>query len=123
MKSLFLKIFVSFWLSTALIFVVSIVMSERMREDIGRDRFNRTSNAVLFDSQALFWAYDEHGCPGLRSNEKALSRLYELQILLLEQNGDVLCGPGPPLFRPGNIPPLGTIHFRLDDAGAAHNKR
>jgi len=93
MRSLFLKIFLSFWLAQALFLVLAIVVTLAMRPpketsgiDVQRARF--LSEAVQ--------AYQSGGEEGARKYLRAVHDAQRVRLFLFDENGKELTGRKPP---------------------------
>ena len=91
MKSLFLRIFVSFWVAQALFVVLAIVVTIALRPRSSTWEALRTT--VLNDSVT---AYEEGGSEGLRDYFENLDHSQHVRAYLFDEHGNELSGRGAP---------------------------
>ncbi len=91
MKSLFLRIFISFWIALALFVVIAILVTITMRPRSSTWEALRTT--VLNDSVS---AYEEGGQQGLRDYLEDLDHAQHVRAFLFDEHGNELSGRGAP---------------------------
>lgn len=112
MRSLFFKIFASFWISTALIVGVFMATAQRPNtSDIHSAVHRGLTPAVLSNAEILIKAYDSGGCPALQAGEKSVEP-GRMPLQLLDPNGTVLCDAKVKHFNIGPLPEPGSVDFR-----------
>jgi two-component system sensor histidine kinase CpxA len=112
MRSLFFKIFASFWLCTALIVGVFIATAQPPDNSaISAGVHRGLTPAVLSNTETLISAYESGGCGELRAGEKSTSP-GRMPVLLLDSQGNVLCDTKARRIEVGPLPAPGTVDFR-----------
>jgi len=91
MKSLFLRIFISFWVAQALFVVLAIVVTIALRPRSSTWEALRTT--VLNDSVS---AYEDGGRQGLRDYFEDVDRSQHVRAYLFDEHGNELSGRGAP---------------------------
>src|SRR5215472_7000781 len=91
MKSLFLRIFISFWVALALCVVIAIIVTIALRPRSSTWEALRTT--VLNDSVS---AYEEGGQQGLREYFENLDHSQHVRAFLFDEHGNELSGHGAP---------------------------
>src|SRR5215469_15131129 len=91
MKSLFLRIFISFWIALALFVVLAILVTIGFRPRTATWEALRTT--VLNDSVS---AYEEGGEEGLRDYFENLDHTQHVRAYLFDEHGNELSGHGAP---------------------------
>lgn len=115
MRSLFFKIFASFWLCTVLIFGVFIATTQRPTEDQLRAAVHRgLSPAILSNAELLIRAYEGGGCSALLAGQRSVEP-GRMPLDLLNGNGDVLCDSRHRKMNLEPLPQPGTVDFRTID--------
>ncbi|HKT23121.1 MAG TPA: ATP-binding protein [Terriglobales bacterium] len=115
MRSLFFKIFASFWLCTALIFGVFIATTQRPTEDQIRSAVHRgLSPAILSNAELLIRAYESGGCPALLAGQRSVEP-GRMPLDLLNASGDVLCDSRHRKMNLAPFPQPSTVDFRTID--------
>ena len=115
MRSLFFKIFASFWLCTALIFGVFIATTQRPTEDQIRSAVHRgLSPAILSNAELLIRAYESGGCPALLAGQRSVEP-GRMPLDLLNAGGDVLCDSRHRKMNLAPFPQPSTVDFRTID--------
>ena len=115
MRSLFFKIFASFWLCTVLIFGVFIATTQRPTEDQLRAAVHRgLSPAILSNAELLIRAYESGGCPALVAGQRSVEP-GRMPLDLLSGNGEVLCDSRHRKMTIEPLPQPGTVDFRTID--------
>jgi two-component system sensor histidine kinase CpxA len=96
MRSLFFKIFLSFWISTILILTILALTAESRRSaDVHEAFLNMFSSVTSVNGYSFAEAYENQGCAGLRQQQSALEQTAHLQSFLLDSNGNPICGQSP----------------------------
>jgi Signal transduction histidine kinase len=112
MRSLFFKIFASFWISTALIVGVFMATAQRpTNSDIHSAVHRGLTPAVLSNAEILIAAYDTGGCPAVQAGEKS-GAPRRMPLRLLDPNGAALCDAKNRHFDIGPLPEPGSVDFR-----------
>lgn len=115
MRSLFFKIFASFWLCTVLIFGVFIATTQRPTEDQLRSAIHRgLSPAILSNAELLIHAYESGGCPALLAGQRSVEP-GRMPLDLLDANGEVLCDARHRKMNLAPFPQPSTVDFRTVD--------
>lgn len=97
MRSLFLKIFLSFWISMALIMALVVMTSERPRRREAHDVWHSmVGGAMAVNAEAVGHSYEEHGCDGLRGYMDQIRQSSTLRDFVFDQGGKQLCGADAP---------------------------
>jgi len=91
MKSLFLRIFISFWVAQALFVVLAIVVTIALRPRTSTWEALRTT--VLNDSVSV---YEDGGQQGLRDYFEDLDHSQRVRAYLFDEHGNELSGRGAP---------------------------
>src|SRR5579864_6616317 len=96
MRSLFFKIFFSFWISTILIISILALTAETRRSaDLHESWRNMFSGVISVNAYIFAQAYENQGCAGLEQQQTSLEQTIHLQSFLFDDNGNALCGPPP----------------------------
>ncbi len=96
MRSLFFKIFFSFWISTILIISILALTAETRRSaDLHESWRNMFSGVISVNAYIFAQAYENQGCAGLEQQQTSLEQTIHLQSFLFDDNGNPLCGPPP----------------------------
>jgi two-component system sensor histidine kinase CpxA len=112
MRSLFFKIFASFWLCTALIVGVFVATAQRPSDSAITAGVHRgLTPAVLANAETLINAYESGGCASLKAGEQSTNP-GRMPVLLLDSHGNVLCESKPRRIEVGSLPAPGTVDFR-----------
>ena len=91
MRSLFVKIFFSFWLSTVLIVSLSVLTSERPRFDQAHQAWrSMVGRAVAMDSYEVVKLYNEQGCANVPQYLTALNKSTNVRAFLFDGGGALL---------------------------------
>src|SRR5690242_5102132 len=115
MRSLFFKIFASFWLCTALIVGVFIATTQRPTEDQIRSAVHRgLTPAILSNAELLIRAFESGGCPALLAGQRSVEP-GRMPLDLLDSHGDVLCDSRHRKINLGPLPTPSTVDFRTID--------
>ena len=115
MRSLFFKIFASFWLCTVLIFGVFIATTQRPTEDQLRSAIHRgLSPAILSNAELLIHAYESGGCPALLAGQRSVEP-GRMPLDLVNASGDVLCDSRHRKMNLAPFPQPGAVDFRTID--------
>ncbi len=115
MRSLFFKIFASFWLCTVLIFGVFIATTQRPTEDQLRSAIHRgLSPAILSNAELLIHAYEGGGCPALLAGQRSVEP-GRMPLDLLNASGEVLCDSRHRKMSLAPFPQPSTVDFRTVD--------
>ena len=115
MRSLFFKIFASFWLCTALIVGVFIATTQRPTEDQIRSAVHRgLSPAILSNAELLIRAYESGGCAALLAGQRSIEP-GRMPLDLLNAGGDVLCDSRHRKMNLAPFPQPSTVAFRTID--------
>ncbi|HKR31936.1 MAG TPA: ATP-binding protein [Terriglobales bacterium] len=115
MRSLFFKIFASFWLCTVLIFGVFIATTQRPTEDQLRSAIHRgLSPAILSNAELLIHAYEGGGCPALLAGQRSVEP-GRMPLDLLNASGEVLCDSRHRKMNLAPFPQPSTVDFRTVD--------
>ena len=130
MRSLFFKIFFSFWLSIILAtFIVSLIVEARRSEDM-RESFRSMIIGVLSVNAYTFaQAYENQGCAGLRAQELSLQQAPpHLRSFFLDDNGNPVCTQFPAPSAAAKAAAVrasedGTIESTIDDRQRVLAKR
>jgi two-component system sensor histidine kinase CpxA len=112
MRSLFFKIFASFWICTVL--VVALVMATAPRPDTTalRAAMHRgITPSVISTTQALAGAYENSGCAALERMAQS-QEPGRMPLDLLDPQGNVLCDSKHRSFDIQPLPAPGTVDFR-----------
>ena len=97
MRSLFVKIFFSFWLSTVLIVSLSVLTSERPRFDQAHQAWrSMVGRAVAMDSYEVVKLYNEQGCANVPQYLTALNKSTNVRAFLFDGGGALLCSSRAP---------------------------
>src|SRR5437867_11770177 len=94
MRSLFLKIFLSYWLAQALFLVLAIIVTITLRQRGEFAAWGASQNAVL--SEAV-QTYEQAGEPELMRYLDALHDSQQLRALLCDDHGQELSGRPVPV--------------------------
>jgi signal transduction histidine kinase len=93
MRSLFFKIFFSFWISTILIITILALTAETRRSaDLHESWRNMFSGVISVNAYTFAQAYENQGCEGLRQQQTSLEQTIHLRSFFLDDNGNPLCG-------------------------------
>jgi two-component system sensor histidine kinase CpxA len=115
MRSLFFKIFLSFWISTTLMFTILALTAESRRSaDVHEAFLNMFSSVTSVNGYSFAEAYERQGCAGLRQQQSALEQTAHIQSFLLDENGNSTCGQSPNAAAKGaasRAPEDGTVEF------------
>jgi two-component system sensor histidine kinase CpxA len=96
MRSLFVKIFLSFWLSTILILtILALTQESRRSADVHEAFLNMFSSVTSVNGYSFAEAYESQGCTGLRQQQVGLEQTAHIQSFLLDDNGNPVCGQAP----------------------------
>jgi two-component system sensor histidine kinase CpxA len=96
MRSLFVKIFLSFWISTILIITIQSVTQESRRSAEVHEAFlSMFSSVTSVNGYSSAEAYENQGCSGLRQQQSALEQTAHLQSFLLDDSGNPICSQTP----------------------------
>ena len=97
MRSLFVRIFVFFWLMMAAIFSLFVLTSERPRT-IEAHHIWRTmiGGALLLNGHTLAALYDSQGCPQVISYAAQMARSTPVRIYLFDSQAHQLCAASAP---------------------------
>ena len=97
MRSLFVRIFVFFWLMMAAIFSLFVLTSERPRT-IEAHHIWRTmiGGALLLNGHTLATLYDGQGCPQVISYAAQMARSTPVRIYLFDSQAHQLCAASAP---------------------------
>src|SRR6516225_9022713 len=96
MRSLFVKIFLSFWISTILIITIQALTAESRRSAEMHEAFlNMFSSITSVNGYSFAEAYESQGCTGLRAQQSGLEQTAHIQSFLLDNNGNPICGQSP----------------------------
>jgi two-component system sensor histidine kinase CpxA len=93
MKSLFLKIFLSYWLAFALFLITTILMTLALRPP--RETSGAEAQQEKFLSDAV-QAYQAGGAEGLHNYTRGLREAQHVHVFLFDQQGHDLTGRTPP---------------------------
>jgi len=97
MRSLFLKIFISFWVSSVLIVSLTLLTSERPRFDQAHMAWrSMVGKAIAMDSYEVVKLYDEQGCANVPQYLMALNKSTQVRAFLFDGRGGLLCSPAAP---------------------------
>ena len=97
MRSLFFKIFLSFWISTALMVSLFILTSERPRMQEAHNAWrSMMGQAVMLNGYGIVRLYDEHGCDPVPGYFAELNRATQVRAFLFDGRGKLLCAPSAP---------------------------
>src|SRR5579859_6104275 len=97
MRSLFFKIFLSFWVSTALMVSLFILTSERPRMQEAHNAWrSMMGQAVMLNGYAIVRLYDERGCDPVPGYFAELNRATQVKAFLFDGRGKLLCAPSAP---------------------------
>jgi len=114
MRSLFLKIFAFFWLSTALIIGVFIATADRPSEDEIRAAVHRgLTPAILTNAEILIHSYESGGCQAVLETKKSVEP-GRMPLDLLDANGNFLCDKRRKMSLE-TLPVPGGVEFRTID--------
>src|SRR5580658_10371530 len=91
MKSLFLKIFLSFWAAFALFLVLAILVTLAFRP-----RNSSWESLLATAMNEYVNAYEEGGTPKLREYVESLEKSQRVRIFLFDENMDELAHRGAP---------------------------
>jgi two-component system sensor histidine kinase CpxA len=98
MRSLFLKIFLSFWVSMALIIALVLMTSEPPRRRQAHDVWHSmVGGAMAVNAEAVGHSYEEHGCNGLRAYMEQIQQSSTLRDFVFDQSGTQLCAVDAPV--------------------------
>lgn len=98
MRSLFLKIFLSFWISTALILATLVLTSEPPRRHEAHDVWrSMVGGAMAINAEAAGHEYEVHGCDGVSSYIDQIEKSSHLHAYLFDDSGKQLCRSGAPM--------------------------
>ena len=95
MKSLFLKIFLSFWLANALFVVLAIVVTVAMRPERQISAIEALQPKFLNDAVD---AYQSGGVDKLREYLRNLRETQHVRAILFNEHGNLVGHPVPPWF-------------------------
>jgi two-component system sensor histidine kinase CpxA len=95
MKSLFLKIFLSFWLAQALIVALVVIATVVFRPQTESPFWEYIKEHT---AQQLVDAYETGGAPGLDKQIDQLSTTFKFQAYLFDNQGRELAGRSPPAW-------------------------
>src|SRR5713101_5666071 len=96
MRSLFFKIFLSFWISTILIITILALTAETRRSaEVHESWRNMFTGVTTVNAYTFAQAYESQGCEGLRQQQKSLEQTTHLQSYFLDDSGNPLCGQPP----------------------------
>ena len=97
MRSLFFKIFFSFWLSIILAtFIVSLIAEARRSEDMRESFRNMIVGMLSVNAYTFAQAYENQGCAGLRVQELSWQQAPpHLRSFFLDDNGNPVCTQFP----------------------------
>ena len=96
MRSLFFKIFFSFWISTILAaFIVSVTAEVRRSAEVHESWRNMFVGVISVNAYTFAQAYENQGCAGLRMQELSLEQATHLRGFFLDDNGNVVCSQFP----------------------------
>ena len=112
MRSLFFKIFASFWICTALIFGVLIATAERPTEDQIRSAVHRgLTPAILSNAEILIHSYEDGGCKAVIESKKSVEP-GRMPLDLLDTGGNFLCDNKHRKINLGTLRAPGGVEFR-----------
>lgn len=101
MRSLFLKIFLSFWISMALIIALVVLTSEPPRRRQAHEVWHSmVGGAMAVNAEAVGHSYEEHGCAGLQAYMAQIRQSSTLDAFAFDESGKQLCAADAP---PGAI--------------------
>jgi len=96
MRSLFFKIFISFWISTTLAaIIVGLTAELRRSADLHEAWRNMFSGVISVNAYTFAQAYENQGCSGLRMQEISLEQATHLRSFFLDDSGNPLCPQHP----------------------------
>lgn len=96
MRSLFFKIFISFWISTILAAIlVGLTAELRRSAQIFEGWRNMFAGVISVNAYTFAQAYENQGCSGLRQQELSLEQATHLRSYFLDDNGNPLCSDHP----------------------------
>jgi two-component system, OmpR family, sensor histidine kinase CpxA len=95
MRSLFLKIFLSFWLATALFVILAILATVAMRPERRISAIEALQPKLLADAVD---AYETGGSDRLRDYLRSLRETQHVHALLFDEHGPLVPHPVPPWF-------------------------
>jgi two-component system, OmpR family, sensor histidine kinase CpxA len=109
---LFLRIFLSFWIATALMIVVVAVAADLAPLEVNEERAfePETVRAAL---TAAVNDYEQHGRAALEGDLSSLGRAHHRRVFLFDENGSLLSADGPPPLPYANL----AIQVRQEKAG------
>lgn len=97
MRSLFFKIFLSFWVSTALMVSLFILTSERPRMQEAHNAWrSMMGQAVMLNGYGVARLYDEQGCGPVPGYLQDLDRTTQVRAFLFDGGGKLLCATVAP---------------------------
>lgn len=97
MRSLFFKIFLSFWISTALMVSLFVLTSERPRmQEAHRAWRSMMGQAVMLNGYGIARLYDQQGCGPVPGYVQDLNRTTQVRAFLFDGRGKLLCGGEAP---------------------------
>ncbi len=119
MRSVFLKIFLSYWVAQALFVVLAILVTLALRPPQDSPRGEYLHRAL---GAQLVQAYERDGQPGLRKGLEALrGSLREHKAFLFDDKGNDLSGTGTPAWAHQlalGTPQAGGLHLQSDRRSA-----
>ena len=122
MRSLFFKIFFSFWLSIILAtFIVSIIAEVRRSADMHESFRTMIVGVISVNAYTFAQAYETQGCAGLSVQQLTLQQAPpHLRSFFLDDNGNALCNqlPAPSAAAKAiavRAPQDGSIDSTIDD--------
>lgn len=95
MRSLFLKIFLSFWIAQALFVVLAILTTIAMRPARQVSEVEASQSKTLEEAVS---AYQKGGIDSLRDYMRKLRDTQHVHIVLFNENGSLVGHPAPPWF-------------------------
>jgi two-component system sensor histidine kinase CpxA len=127
MRSLFFKIFFSFWISTILIITILALTAESRRStEVHESWRNMFTGVITVNAYTFAQAYENQGCAGLQEQQQSLEQTTHLQSYFLDDNGNPLCGQAPNAVAKeaaSRARQAGTIEFETEDRPRIAAKR
>lgn len=93
MRSLFFKIFLSFWISQIIIFTTLWLTAEMRRSaEVSESWRSMFAGVITVSAYTFAEAYEGQGCAGLQEQQANLEQTTHLQSYFLDDKGNPLCG-------------------------------
>lgn len=95
MRSLYLKIFLWFWIAVVALITASAVVTYTMRRDSLIEPFRISNGQLSADAQTAAFTYEKQGREALRSYVYELSKSGDMRAYFFSSHGILLAGPHP----------------------------